>query len=91
MERAPLHFAPGYVPVVQSDDSIALGTEEGEVLTGKGDFESDELKAKIAASKFSQWPTYGKSRRGHIGLQGDHGKVWFRKLVITPIVKASTE
>ena len=52
------------------------------VLTGKGDFDSDELKAKIAASKFSQWPTYGKSRRGHIGLQGDHGNVWFRNIYI---------
>jgi hypothetical protein len=28
---------------------------------------------------------------GPIMLQGDHGKVWFRKLVVTPIVKASTE
>jgi hypothetical protein len=26
---------------------------------------------------------------GPIMLQGDHGKVWFRKLVITPIVKAA--
>ena len=52
------------------------------VLTGKGDFDSDELKAKIAASKFNQWPTYGKSRRGHIGLQGDHGNVWFRNIYI---------
>ena len=52
------------------------------VLTGKGDFESDELKAKIAASKFNQWPTYGKSRRGHIGLQGDHGNIWFRNIYI---------
>lgn len=52
------------------------------VLTGKGDFDSDELKAKIAASKFNQWPTYGKSRRGHLGLQ-DHGDlVWFRNIYI---------
>ena len=28
---------------------------------------------------------------GPIMLQGDHGKVWFRKLVVTPIVKPATE
>ncbi|MEO5826985.1 MAG: DUF1080 domain-containing protein [Gemmatimonadales bacterium] len=56
-----------------------------DVPTGKGDFDSDELKALIAASKFNQWPTYGKSRRGHLGLQGDHGSVWFRNIYIRPL------
>jgi hypothetical protein len=46
------------------------------------DFESDEVKAKIAASKFNQWPTFGKTRRGYIGLQ-DHGdSVWYRNIKI---------
>ncbi len=35
---------------------------------------SSEWLAKVGASKFSQWPSYGRARRGHIGLQ-DHGDV----------------
>jgi hypothetical protein len=33
---------------------------------------SPEWKALVAASKFAQWPEYGRAPRGHIGLQ-DHG------------------
>ncbi|HEX6132642.1 MAG TPA: DUF1080 domain-containing protein [Longimicrobiales bacterium] len=33
---------------------------------------SDDWKQRVAASKFNEWPTYGKAERGHIGLQ-DHG------------------
>ena len=33
---------------------------------------SPEWKAKVAASKFAEWPGYGMARRGHIALQ-DHG------------------
>jgi hypothetical protein len=49
----------------------------------EADFDSDELKAKIAASKFAQWPTFGKTRRGYIGIQ-DHGDdgVWYRNIKI---------
>ena len=43
---------------------------------------SADWTAKVAASKFSQWPGYGKATRGHIGLQ-DHGdRVWFRNIRI---------
>lgn len=48
----------------------------------QADFNSDEMKAKIAASKFNEWPTFGKTRRGYIGLQ-DHGDtVWYRNIKI---------
>ncbi len=33
-----------------------------------------EWTAKVAKSKFAQWPTYGLARRGRIGLQ-EHGAV----------------
>ena len=46
------------------------------------DFDSKELKEKIAASKFKQWPTFGKSRRGHIGLQEHESPVWYRNIKI---------
>jgi hypothetical protein len=36
------------------------------------DLWSPEWEAKVAASKFVEWPGYGRATRGHIGLQ-DHG------------------
>ena len=38
--------------------------------------------AKVRGSKFAAWPSYGRARRGHIGLQ-DHGDVVaFRRMRI---------
>ncbi len=46
---------------------------------------SDEWKAKVAASKFAEWPAYGQAARGHVGLQ-DHGdRVWFRNVKVREI------
>lgn len=43
---------------------------------------SDDWHARVASSKFADWPAYGTARRGHIGLQ-DHGDpVWFRNVKI---------
>ena len=33
---------------------------------------SPDWKAKVADSKFKDWPNYGLAKRGHIGIQGDH-------------------
>ncbi len=41
---------------------------------------SPEWTQLVRASKFNDWPSYGKSRTGHIGLQ-DHGDVvFFRRM-----------
>ena len=43
--------------------------------------------AKVAASKFREWPSYGLARRGHIGLQEHGDVVSYRNIrirVITP-------
>ena len=37
------------------------------------EYGSADWKAKVQASKFGDWPNYGRARRGHVGLQGDHG------------------
>ena len=44
---------------------------------------SQDWLAKVKASKFAAWPHYGRARRGHIGLQGDHtGTLAFRNIRI---------
>ena len=37
------------------------------------EYGSADWQAKVKASKFGDWPNYGRARRGHIGVQGDHG------------------
>ena len=46
---------------------------------------SPEWAELVAASKFSQWPAYGRASEGHIGLQ-DHGDpVWYRNVKVREI------
>jgi len=46
------------------------------------EFASDDWKAKVAASKWKEYPGYGKATSGYIDLQ-DHGsEVWFRNIMI---------
>jgi hypothetical protein len=43
---------------------------------------SADWAAKVKASKFKEWPGYGKAKSGFIGLQ-DHGdRVWFKNIRI---------
>lgn len=43
---------------------------------------TDEWRALVADTKFSEWPGYGMAAEGHIGLQ-DHGDpVWYRNVRI---------
>lgn len=43
---------------------------------------SEDWARRVAASKFNQWPEYGKAREGHIGIQ-DHGSlVQYRNIKI---------
>ena len=55
---------------------VARGSRVEHWLNGQKvvDYElgSADWSAKVQASKFKDWPGYGKSARGHIGLQ-DHG------------------
>jgi hypothetical protein len=44
---------------------------------------SPDWEAKVKASKFGEWPNYGRAKRGHIALQGDHnGSLAFRNIRI---------
>ena len=33
---------------------------------------SPDWEAKVKASKFAEWAGYGRSKRGYVGIQGDH-------------------
>ena len=50
---------------------------------------SDDFKARVAKSKFSQYPSFGKLDRGSIAIQGDHGVVSFRNVKIRRIKPGS--
>lgn len=55
---------------------IARGAHVEHWLNGRKLLEYEargpEWTARVAASKFHQYPAYGLATRGHIGLQGDH-------------------
>ena len=58
---------------------IARGSHVEHWLNGRKlveyDYGSPDWEAKVKASKFKDWPNYGRARKGHIGIQGDHGGV----------------
>ena len=42
---------------------------------------SPDWEARVKASKFAVWPNYGRARKGHFALQGDHdGALAFRNI-----------
>ena len=43
---------------------------------------SETIRDLISKSKFKDMPLFFKSSLGHIGLQGDHGEVWYRNIRI---------
>jgi hypothetical protein len=44
---------------------------------------SPDWEAKVAASKFAAWPKYGRLKKGHLAMQGDHsGTLAFRSIKI---------
>ena len=52
--------------------------------------ESPDWEAKVKASKFNDWPHYGRAKRGHIAMQGDHtGSLAFRNIRIRELTSAS--
>jgi Domain of Unknown Function (DUF1080) len=56
---------------------IARGSHVEHWLNGKKlleyEYGSLDWEAKVKATKFVDWPNYGRAPRGYIGLQGDHG------------------
>jgi hypothetical protein len=46
---------------------------------------SDDFKARVAKSKFAEFPKFGTTKSGRIAIQGDHGIVSFRNIKIRKI------
>jgi len=68
---------------------VAKGTHVEHWMNGQKVVEyeqgSADWAARVAASKFKAWPTYGKSMKGHIGLQEHGGRAEFRNIKIREI------
>jgi len=45
-------------------------------------YQSEHMKKLIAKSKFKTMPLFAKETKGRIGLQGDHGEIWYRNIRI---------
>jgi hypothetical protein len=49
---------------------------------------SPDWEAKVKASKFSEWPNYGRAKRGYISIQGDHeGELQLRNIRIRELAQ----
>ncbi len=69
---------------------VARGTHAEHWLNGvkllEYEYGSADWAAKVQASKFREWPNYGRARRGVIAIQGDHGGVLaLRNVKIRPL------
>jgi hypothetical protein len=52
------------------------------VKVAESSYGDEAWRRLVAGSKFKQWPQFGRSLSGHIGLQ-DHGnRVWYRNIKI---------
>lgn len=54
----------------------------GKKIADQIDFDSRAFKARVAKTKFAQWPTYGLARKGSIGLQEHGNMIWYRNIKI---------
>ena len=45
-------------------------------------YQSDKMWDLVKNSKFNSMPPFAKVETGHIGLQGDHGEVWYKNIRI---------
>jgi len=45
-------------------------------------YQSNAMWRLVEKSKFKTMPLFAKASKGHIGLQGDHGEVWYKNIRI---------
>jgi hypothetical protein len=49
------------------------------------ELQGPDWTAKVAASKFHEWPHYGLAPKGHIAVQVHGNDVWYRNIRIKPL------
>ena len=52
------------------------------ILILEYDYGSEEFNKLVSNSKFRDMPFFAKAYSGNVGLQGDHGEVWYRNVKI---------
>ncbi len=68
------------VKIVSKNNVIEHWLNETKILEYV--YGSKEMWELVAKSKFSTMPLFGKASEGHIGIQGDHGEIWYRNIRI---------
>ena len=68
------------VKIISRDNHIEHCLNGKKIL--EYDYDGLEFKNLIFNSKFKDMPHFAKASSGHIGLQGDHGEVWYRNIRI---------
>ena len=68
------------VRIVAKNNHIEHWLNEIKIL--EYDYQSDNFKRLVAKSKFRDMPFFAKEVEGEIGLQGDHGEVWYKNIRI---------
>ena len=68
------------VRIVSKNNHIEHWLNEVKIL--EYDYQNDNFKRLIKKSKFRDMPFFAKEVEGAIGLQGDHGEVWYKNIRI---------
>jgi hypothetical protein len=79
---------PGHLKPVGEFNSTRIVARGGHVEHWLNGFKlleyelwSPDWESKVKASKFAEYPKFGRAKRGHIGIQGDHaGGLAFRNI-----------
>jgi len=68
------------VKIISKDNHIEHWLNGQKLL--EYEYGSEEMKTLIGQSKFKDMPYFSKASSGRIGLQGDHGEVWYKNIRI---------
>ena len=79
MKQLIVDYIPFDIPKHKITESMK---ENNGKLVVKYMYQSEHMKKLIAKSKFKTMPLFAKETKGRIGLQGDHGEIWYRNIRI---------
>ena len=68
------------VRIIVKDNHVEHWLNGTKILEYK--YQSEAFKALVSQSKFQDMPFFAKANQGSIGLQGDHGEVWYKNIRI---------